>query len=128
MTEKTYDAKNIKQLKGVSAIRKRPNMYCGATNAQGVLHLVKEVIDNSTDEFMAGCAKTIKVTTTNKSITVEDDGRGIPVVNDFSLVGKKDIEISTKNNCLEKIITELHAGGKFDSDSYHISAGLNGVK
>lgn len=113
----TYDAKSIQLLKGLEAVRKRPGMYIGGTGAEGLHHLIWELIDNSVDEAAAGFANLIDVTLhRDGSIEVADNGRGIPV-------GKKD----GKRTALEVVFTELHAGGKFNSNAYSASGGLHGV-
>ena len=119
MASGTYNADSITVLEGLEAVRRRPGMYIGGVDKDGLHHLLWEIVDNSVDEVMNGHASRISVTlgADGRTMTVSDNGRGIPI----------DVHPKSGKSALEVIFTTLHAGGKFDNDTYKVAGGLHGV-
>ena len=118
MSENNYSAEQISILEGLEAVRKRPGMYIGSTGIRGLNHLIYEIVDNAVDEHLEGFCSEINVTLeSDGSVTVEDNGRGVPI----------EIHPTAKIPAVEVVFTMLHAGGKFENSGYKISGGLHGV-
>ena len=118
INEELYTAEDIQVLEGMEAVRRRPGMYIGSTDQRGLHHLIYEIVDNAVDEFMGGFCSVADITIhEDASVTIVDDGRGIPV----------DKHKTTKMSGVETVMTTLHAGGKFGGKAYSVSGGLHGV-